>query len=456
MLHRAQAHLVGGLLTGVGFFGAVLAAHGQEGSVATTPAYKVLYTFTGEGDGSEYNTLLPYDKYVIRDREGNLYGTAPYGGYESGGEFSTCGEYGCGVAYKLDKAGKQTVLHAFTGTPDGMFPVSSLARDDDGNLYGTTTGGGFTGGSCGGFGCGVVFKIDRHGNESVVYTFQGDADGRNPAAGLVRDEWGSLYGTTPDGGEYGSGTVYKLDNDGKETIVYSFTGGTDGGGPFSGLIRDDKGNLYGTTRQGGAPGSCFGEGCGVVYKIDRSGKQAVIYAFQGAPDGAAPTASLIRDEDGNLYGNAGSGGNTGQYCGSFGCGVVYKIDRNGKESVLYTFAGAQDGEIPTGRLFRLDHKLYGVTYYGGEVSDCFGFGCGEVFELNQAGKKRVVYTFTGEADGGVADAGLTGDEEGNIYGSTEFGGDVTGPTGLCGGGCGVVFEVKVRAERHDSDTPPNE
>lgn len=299
----------------------------------------------------------------------------------------------------------------------------------------------------------VVFKLDRSGKESVLYSFAGEPDGRYPAAGLVRDDWGNLYGTASQGGAYGYGVIFKLEPDGKETVVYSFTGGTDGGGPFATLIRDEEGNLYGTARQGGEPGSCFGEGCGVIFKLERGGNEKVLYAFRGAPDGAGPTSSLIRDEDGTLYGNAGGGGNTGPNCGAFGCGVVYKVDRNGKESVLYTFTGGTDGESPTGRLFRAEHKLYGVAYYGGDLSGCFGSGCGEVFALNEAGKKSVLHAFTGEADGGVPDAGLTGDEDGKIYGSTEFGGDVTGPTGMCGGGCGVVFEVKAGEECHDNAAP---
>lgn len=154
MLETRQAHLLGAVLVGMGLLGGVPAAYGQEANKATAPTYKVLYAFTGEADGSEYNTLLPYDKYLIRDREGNLYGTAPGGGYESGGAFSFCGDYGCGVVFELDHDGAERPLHAFTGPPDGADPVSSLVRDEDGNLYGTTVFGGFTEGLCSGVGCG--------------------------------------------------------------------------------------------------------------------------------------------------------------------------------------------------------------------------------------------------------------------------------------------------------------
>src|SRR5450631_362725 len=194
------------------------------------------------------------------------------------------------------------VLYTFTGGADGANPSAGgsdagLIRDEDGNLYGTTPGGGdLSSAYCGSYGCGVVFKVDRLGKETVLHAFTGPPDGAEPLAGLVRDEEGNLYGTTLGGGSAGFpvGTVFKLDRAGKETVLYSFTGvGADGSGPYAGVIRDEEGNLYGTTIGGGGSSACSG-GCGVVFKVDRVGKETTLHAFTGPPDGAGPLAGLVR------------------------------------------------------------------------------------------------------------------------------------------------------------------
>src|SRR5215471_5544298 len=146
---------------------------------------------------------------------------------------------------------------------------------------------------------------------SVLYNFTGGADGANPSS-VIRDEGGNLYGTTFVGGLSGCGVVFKLDPSGKETVLYTFTCGADGGFPPAGLIRDAAGNLYGTTSSGGntSATNCVPSGCGVVFKLDSSGQETVLYAFSGGPDGNIPQASLIRDAAGNLYGTTFYGGNT--------------------------------------------------------------------------------------------------------------------------------------------------
>jgi uncharacterized repeat protein (TIGR03803 family) len=193
--------------------------------------------------------------------QGNLYGTT-----ELGGDLNSCGTFGCGVVFKKDSSGHETVLHRFTGGADGSESVGSLVEDAAGNLYGTT-GFGCDLSCFAPWGCGVVFKLDSSGHETVLHSFQGQPfDGWNPIAGLVRDARGNFYGTTYRGGAYGFGTVFELDTTGKETVLYSFTGGSDGSFPAAGMIRDSSNNLYGTDVSGGSPG-CGGQGCGVVFKV---------------------------------------------------------------------------------------------------------------------------------------------------------------------------------------------
>jgi uncharacterized repeat protein (TIGR03803 family) len=428
--------LRGAFVLGTFLLVALLPAWPQQNERPKRTLYSVLYTFTGGADGSNYDTLLPYDKHLILDAQGNLYGTVPSGGDVNGGTFSPCGEFGCGVVFKLDKSGKETVLYPFTGSPDGSAPVSTLFQDASGNLFGTT----LLGGSPTAF-SGTLFEVNHPGHETVLYSFTGGTDGKYPPSGLICDDDGNLYGVTPFGGDYSSGVVYKLDRTGKQTVLYSFTGGADGGSPFGALIRDQEGNLYGTTRDGGTELTnpyCDG-GCGVVFKLTPAGKETVLYAFKGAPDGAGPVAGLIRDEEGNFYGATNAGGSTAFPCGGFGCGTVFKLTAAGHETVLYSFSGGADGESPYGSLYLYAGDLYGTTYDGGEPGACYGFGCGVVYKLSPAGKQTVLYTFTGGTDGANPDSGLIRDAQGNFYGTTESGGD-NNPS-ACPIGCGVVFKL---------------
>jgi uncharacterized repeat protein (TIGR03803 family) len=157
-------------------------------------------------------------------------------------------------------------------------------------------------------------------SEAVLYTFRGGTNAALPFAGLVRDFAGNFYGTTLWGGAHNDGTIFKLDRHGKETVIYSFTGGTDGIAPQASLIRDDAGNLYGTTKRGGPSDA------GTVFRIDPTGAETVLYSFTGGADGATPIASLIRDKAGNLYGTTIGGGDTSNsVCTSqfSGCGTVF-------------------------------------------------------------------------------------------------------------------------------------
>jgi uncharacterized repeat protein (TIGR03803 family) len=224
---------------------------------------------------------------LVRDPAGNLYGTTFFGGASS-----------LGTVFKIDPAGKETVIHSFDGSFGG-YPWAGLTRDAKGNLYGTTL-------------LNTVFKIDRTGKITLLYTFSGQSDGHGPRAPLLRDSAGNLYGTTYSGGTADYGTVFKLNAQGQETVLYNFTGGADGRKPRnSALVRDSAGNLYGTTGEGGS--SDFG----VVFRLDTAGQLTVLHSFSGK-DGKIPYGTLARDKAGNLYGTTYQGG-------AFGGGVVFKI-----------------------------------------------------------------------------------------------------------------------------------
>jgi uncharacterized repeat protein (TIGR03803 family) len=355
----------------------------------TTGNETVLYSFPN-GDG-----VGPYAG-VIPDSAGNLYGTTRDGGAS-----------GAGTVYMLDTTGHETVLYSFTGGGDGGNPVAGVIRDSAGNLYGTTVYGGPAN-------QGVVYKVDTTGHETVLYSFTGGADGGWPEAGVIRDSAGNLYGTTTSGGALHKGGVYKLDTAGLETVLYSFTGGADGGVPYSGVIRDLAGNLYGTTTAGGTAGG------GVVYKLDTAGLETVLCAFTST-DGADAFAGVIRDTAGNLYG-------TSTTRGALNNGFVYKLDAAGHETVLYSFTGGADGGLPYSGVIRdLAGNLYGTTSAGGTA------GAGVVYKLDTTGLETVLHSFTGKADGAGPEAGVIRDPAGNLYGTTEYGGRSSS---------GVIYKIK--------------
>jgi uncharacterized repeat protein (TIGR03803 family) len=311
------------------------------------------------------------------------------------------------------------VVHTFTAGADGALPSAGLIRDLEGNLYGTTAYGGK-------WGWGVVFKVDTAGTETVLYSFTGAADGGRPLAGLIADSVGHLYGTTANGGSQQHGAVFKLDKTG-ETVLYSFTGAADGIRPYAGLIRDSAGNLYGTTMWGGPGGP---SGSGIVFKLDTVGTETVLYRFTDGADGARPQAGLIRDAAGNLYGTTFHGGvKTGICASSGGCGVVFKLDTAGAETVLHSFKGGDGANPIAGLIGDLAGNLYGTTSSGGKSNR------GVVFRLNKTGE-TVLYSFTGGADGARPYAGLIRDSAGNLYGTTVAGG---------GANYGAVFKLTVVA-----------
>ena len=242
-----------------------------------------------------------------------------------------------------------TVLHSFTGGAGGANPIADLTRDAAGNLYGTTFHGGAESGVCGYSGnrtCGLVFELircDSGYDFAVLHTFKGGADGGNPAAGLLRDTGGNLYGTTYQGGASNGGVVFKLSPSGNETVLYSFTRGADGYAPQAGLIQDKAGNLYGTTTHGGHQSSaCNIAGdstCGVVFKVSPTGTETVLYSFTGGADGGNPAAGLVQDAAGNLYGTTYGGGASGN-------GVVFKVSPTGTQTYSTASVEERTEQIP--------------------------------------------------------------------------------------------------------------
>lgn len=287
----------------------------------------VVYSFcskTNCTDGSQPQAA------VITDGAGNFYGTTM-----EGGKGTACGGGGhpCGTVFKLTPGGSETVLYSFKGGRDGEYPEAGLIMDGAGNLYGTTSSGGATND-------GTVFEVTAQGKETVLYSFcslTGCADGGAPLAGLIADSSGNLYGTTWLGGTVngncsgGCGVVFELapaaqgTPKAKETVLYSFAGGSDGSNPLAGLISDGSGNLYGTTE--GTEGGT--NGYGTVFEVTSNGQETVLYSFcskANCIDGAEPDAGLISNSAGNLYGTTRTGGNAS--CnGALGCGVVFKVTR---------------------------------------------------------------------------------------------------------------------------------
>jgi len=309
-------------------------------------------------------------------------------------------------------ANNEKVLHSFSGGMDGSYPVAAMVTDPSGNLYGTTRYGGANGE-------GTVFELTNSNgvwNETILYSFAGGNDGASPAASVVFDPAGNLYGTTRLGGPDGAGTVFKLAriNGGwQESVLYSFTGGNDGGSPQAALTI--VGNaLVGTTAQGGASanGTVFG-----LRRVNGQWRQEVLYSFAGgSSDGAYPYSTLILDKAGNIYGTTGSGGPNQ-------AGSVFELSLSGgtwKEKVLYLFTGNLDGgSVNAGVIFDKAGNLYGMTTSGGK------YNSGTVFELtssNGSWTESVLYNFTGGNDGGFPSDAPVMDNNGSLFGTTFNGG----------------------------------
>jgi uncharacterized repeat protein (TIGR03803 family) len=328
----------------------------------------VLYRFVGGLDGVNANSGL------ARDTAGALYGVTFLGGSQN-----------CGIVFELALSGGswvETVVHDFTGSfngnsPDGCLPYDNLIIDSKGVLYGTTRGGGANGG-------GTVYALTPTGvswNETVVYSFSFDGrlDGSSPIAGVISDKKGNLYGTTLAGGANGFGVVFELSppralgGTWSETVLHQFTGGKDGGVPAAALVFDRMGRLYGTTQYGGNV-RCFVEsepGCGTVFQLISQGgvwTEKVLYAFTNGKDGSEPISRLIFDDQGAIYGTA-------TYGGTYAGGTAFRLvpptvqQKQWNEQTVHSFAGAPDGLFPgLGALLLYKGAIYNTTQSGGTAT----------------------------------------------------------------------------------------
>lgn len=296
--------------------------------------------------------------------------------------------------------------------PDGRVPLGALIRDKNGNLYGTTSeGGAYDTGTHVSNDSGTVFELTPSGSgytELVLHSFGARGDGVTPLAGLTFGANGALYGTTSAGGATGSGTVFELAPSGSgysEHILHSFSLSGDGANPNAGVILSRNGVLYGTTVNGGGLGSCstgIQHGCGTVYSIETSGQERILYRFKGQSDGAGPEGGVILGKNGTLYGTTSGGG-------AYGLGTVFLLARSRSgytERVLYSFgATSNDGADPySGVILAASGSLYGTTLLGGNTSCGHPviFRCSTVFELVPSGSgytEKVLYDFDGGSDG---------------------------------------------------------
>jgi uncharacterized repeat protein (TIGR03803 family) len=421
---------------------------------------KVLYSFQGLPDGA-----YPAGG-VVFDKAGNLYGATT-----DGGANNCPGIAQCGTVFQLTPPAKksdpwtETVLYVFKGvnSNDGETPVGGVIFDQAGNLYGTTAYGGS--GGCqlfgGRTGCGTIYELvppQKKGDpwtEVVIYNFQSGNDGYFPWGDLTFDKQGSLYGATQFGGGKGTtcnsfyqfcGTVFKLSppktKGGKwtEKVLHSFAGGKDGANPNGGLVLDSKGAIYGTTFYGGST-NCktdAGVGCGTAFEltppVKRSGlwTEKLLYNFVNyQKDGACPNGSLVFDTHGGLYGTTYGGGSTEN-------GVVFGLAKSGgrwTETIMRTLQSSDGWRSSAGVILDSLGNLYGTTSGGGYA------GGGIVFRLHPSGGGKwsfaLVHAFTGPPDGDYPAARLVFDKAGNVYSTTQNGGNGH----ACQGECGVLFEL---------------
>ena len=398
----------------------------QPGKVAVLLAFVMLvFTIDAWATPTEttLHTFVPYSRGsapqagLVSDGAGNFYGTTLSGG-----------AFGAGTVFKLTSSGgaiTESVLYSFTGGADGGAPLASVVLDGSGNIYGTTSRWGATTclyGPTGG-GCGTVFELspnlDGTWTETTLHTFTG-TDGETPIANLVLDQAGNLFGTTEGGGtsQFLEGTAFELSPAGGGTwtfrTIHNFQGGF-GSAPNSGLIFDKAGNLYGTTLGGGADNK------GVVFELSPSGQfwnETVLYSFKKkGGDGNAPVGGVNFDSAGALYGATNRGG-------SNGFGVVYRLTLAGgfwTEAILYNFQNGADGGAPQGSVI-VDSagNLYGTTNSGGNSQLC-STGCGVAYELvlnSGAYTETILHTFKGGKDGALPYGNLLLDSNGAVWGTT--------------------------------------
>ncbi len=374
--------------------------------------FQVIHNFgSGGNDGTFPGSGL------TADGRGNFYGTTSW------------------TVYKLSRRGTNwvlTSLYQFNGGSGGSSLIGRVVFGPNGSLYGTTSEGGS---GCGGVGCGVVFRLNPPPTscpatscpwiEHVLHRFVDNGqDGTYPYSEVVFDRNGNLYGTTSYGGTTagnGLGTVYEITSSGVESVIYSFTGEDDGMAPESPVILDAAGNLYGTTYIGAG-----GNGGGSAYELSptQSGFQIdVLHSFYSE---GPPVGGLLFDSLGNLYGTTSSGGS------QFG-GTVWELAGGTIFSTLWNITGIPFNGPSSSLVMDASGNLYGAN--SGDIYE----DPGSIFKLSFAGgvwNYTVLHAFEGGPAGSQPNGPLTIDAGGNIYGTTKRGG-----TGCNGEGCGVIFEI---------------
>lgn len=376
---------------------------------------KVLHTFLDKPAANPVSNL-------IFDGHGNLYGSTISSG------FQVCK---CGTVFRLspetDGGWDYQVLYQFTGTGDGGYPVGNLVFDNAGRLYGASS-----------YGNGNVFRMTQQADgswtETTVYTFTGGSDGSRPEAGLIIDSAGNLYGTTLGGGNYGEGTVYEVTpmpgGGWSEVVLYSFSG-ADGASPFAGVTLDQDGSLYGTTGLGGQYGR------GTVFKLTANAggwNETVLHSFKGGADPGEPFTGVVLDSSGNLYGTATDNGFGGS-------GTVFRLkpntDGSWKETIIHTFGSGNrnDGASPSSDLIPdAAGNYYGTTYVGGVHYQ------GTIYKLTRGlgghWRETVFHNFNYTDGANPADNPVTFDASGNLFIATGSGGLLGGQHGY-----GVVLEI---------------
>ncbi len=308
--------------------------------IAADGTWTKLYDFDGVTGVRPYFNLL-------QNTDGNFYGTTYYGG-----------THGDGVIFKITPDGALTKLYDFTGGSDGSNPAGGLVIGSDGGFYGTSFGGGSAP-------YGTVFRLGSDGSFTTLYRFAGAADGCFPGAGLTAGGDGYFYGTTGSCGANRYGTIFRISAAGDFTPLYAF----DTGGSANALTLGSDGNLYGTTQHGGA------HDLGQIFRITRDGAFSVLYSFDNDANGNLPADTLLQGTDGNLYGTASLGGANGN-------GTAYRISPQGTFAVIYSFQGSPDGTGPSAGLVEgKDGDLYGTTYNGGHPPVSSGSNYGTVYKL---------------------------------------------------------------------------
>jgi uncharacterized repeat protein (TIGR03803 family) len=363
-----------------------------ELNVTAINEYSVLYSFQGGLDGSGPNAGL------IRDPAGDFFGTTVSGGGAN-----------VGVIFEVTSTGQETVLFDFPNGAGGAKPYAGVAFDRAGNLYGTTYYGGANN-------FGIVYKLSRNGQQTVLYNFTGGADGANPDTGVVLDAAGNMYGTTSAGGAYLAGSVYKLSPAGQITVLHSFSQG--GGAPGAGLTFDAKGDLYGLS-------------AAAIFKISASGQFKQVAALSPAVVGGAPSAAVTFDSAGNLYGTTGAVVGANGTSAPFG--ALFELDRAGQFSVLYHFPGRQNpgknavscpiATSNSGVVVDSNFNIFGVSQNAGNGGTVYKRTFAADFES---------FLLAGAPGGSHPRGGVIRGPNGYLFGTTWDGG---------AGNTGVIYEL---------------